>query len=201
MLEFLMQTFIAVIVINVILFYVYFDHKGAFTMYGESYYRWMFFFIYMLLGAIVGFNHDKIQAGKCDILKLMVCVAAWYAVPILSAKFPRLTNFQWLSLLPLVGVCYYFYTICTYRFWEKLYNHRLCGQLIFVVGGICLETYLVQHYLWSDILNGLFPLNIPIMMVYVLMVAYVMKFFSNLIAQTFKDDDYNWKKMFLYKNE
>jgi Na+-transporting methylmalonyl-CoA/oxaloacetate decarboxylase gamma subunit len=63
------------------------------------------------------------------------------------------------------------------------------------VGGLCLEIYMVQHFLFTDKMNSLFPLNIALMFVIIFIVAYLTRCLARLISQTFKDDPYEWRKI------
>ena len=62
-----------------------------------------------------------------------------------------------------------------------------------LISGLCLEIYLVQGTLFTDKMNNLFPLNIPIMFVIIILGAYMLRCCARIFAQTFKDGDYNWK--------
>lgn len=156
----------------------------------------------MLLGAVAGLYHNDIKANSLwDVIKLMGCILAWYVFMILIKKSPVMSDIQYVSLLPLAGICYYFYKVCTYRFWGSLYSHKIWGQIIYIVGGVCLEAYLIQWYIFTDIINYLFPLNIPIIILMVLIVAYIIKVLANFYMQTYQEKDYRWNDILLYKKE
>lgn len=62
-----------------------------------------------------------------------------------------------------------------------------------VISSLCLESYLIQNSLFSTKMNDIFPLNLPIMILIVLLVSFICKCLSNIFIQTFKDADYKWK--------
>lgn len=190
-----------VVVAAVILvwFYGFFDVHGKTGIYGETYFKWAAYFIFMLQGAVMGAEPARYSYDRFVIPKLLGCIAVWYAAMYACGVSALARELQVFSLLPLVGVSYYFYLLCCAPWWQKLYGHRVWGQVIFIIGGICLECYLIQGFLFTDRLNGLFPLNIPIIMIFVLAVAYAINFFSTAFAQTFRKEEYSWSDCLLRK--
>ena len=45
-------------------------------------------------------------------------------------------------------------------------------------------------------MNFLFPLNIPLMMLIILVVSYMCRCLARIISQTFRTEDYEWGKVF-----
>lgn len=64
------------------------------------------------------------------------------------------------------------------------------------IGGLCLEVYLVQCSLFTDKFNFMFPLNIPVIFLGILGMAYMLRCIGRIWSQTFKDANYNWKEVF-----
>lgn len=94
---------------------------------------------------------------------------------------------------------YYFYKVGASGWAERLYKSKLGNFLIRFVGGLCLEIYMVQHFLFTDNMNSLFPLNIALMFGIIFIVAYFTRCLARFISQTFKDAPYNWNKIiFVY---
>ena len=104
-----------------------------------------------------------------------------------------------LSFIALMGVTRYGYLCCCAPLLSKCYNNKYIGQLIFIVSQCCLEVYLIQKYIFTESLNGIFPLNIVVIMVAVLLVAYAVKAVAELISQTFRTEPYEWNRMLLRK--
>ena len=69
------------------------------------------------------------------------------------------------------------------------------GFIIKFIGGLCLEIYVVQHALFTTRMNHLFPLNLIIMFVIILLVAYILRCAARLFLQTFSKENYNWKEI------
>ena len=48
---------------------------------------------------------------------------------------------------------------------------------------------------FTDKLNWLFPLNIPLIMQLVILVSYICRCFARIFCQTFRTEDFEWKKV------
>lgn len=82
---------------------------------------------------------------------------------------------------------------------ERLFERKLSGNILFIIGNLCLESYLIQKYIFTDALNYLFPLNIPLIMSAVLGSAYLLHILSEVIKQIFDSKSFDWKELLLYK--
>lgn len=81
---------------------------------------------------------------------------------------------------------------------EIIYRSIFGNTIIRVVGGLCLEIYLVQGFLISaisDNMNSLFPLNIILMFLIIVIVAYLTRCLARLLLQSFREAPYNWKNI------
>lgn len=165
----------------------------------DKYFRWLFYFMFMLQGAIIGMNANKYKFDKFAIIKLIGSIFVWYAFAFLRTKYKIVDNCQYISLIPLLGITYYSYIVCSSKYLEKIYKMPVFNQLIYIIGGLCLESYLIQRYIFTDKLNFLFPLNIPIIMILVLISSYLVNFVSNVFAQTFQKEDYDFKRCLMWK--
>ena len=74
----------------------------------------------------------------------------------------------------------------------KKYGHLI----IMTISGLCLESYLIQYSVFTTKMNGIFPLNLPIMVIVVLIVSYVCRCLARVFSQTFGVGEYNWRKVF-----
>lgn len=186
--------------IIILSFFMYFG-KGRtdFFLYGKTFFKWVHYFIFMLYGGYIGCHQEQYHYSHWCILKLIACIIVWYSCFLLASKFQWFNRIQFISLLPLLGIVHYIYLLCCHPFFTKIAKSKVIGQIVYIIGGLCLESYLIQSYIFSEKLNWLFPINIPIMMLLVLMAAYGVNFLSNIISQTFKSEDYDYKKWLLYR--
>ena len=181
---------------SAIWFYSVYKNPDFTTLYSpEQYIRWLLFFIFMLFGAKLGSKQNVKSKPAIDVLLLLVSIGSFYAIFIASTKISSLRGIQFLSFIPLLCAVYYFYKVCASKQAEKVYKSKVGFFLIRFIGGLCLEIYLVQHYLFTDKMNNIFPLNLIIMFAVIVIAAYVTRCFARFISQTFKDNPYDWKKI------
>lgn len=174
------------------------DKPIGYNMYGATYFKWCHYFLFMLLGAILGSHPTQRKIDlKIDIFKLIGCIIPFYCILIVGRKSEMVHNLQVVSLLPLLGTTYYFYKVCKSNALKSLYDSRIVGAIMKTISGLCLEVYLVQGVLFTDRFNRFFPLNIFIVFVIILIVAYLLRCMGRWFSQTFKDGDYEWKKVFM----
>ena len=176
--------------------FYYFVFDGFINFYGDGgFYRWFIFFLFMLQGAWMGKQQNNYQFKWIYVVLWVICSFAWFAL----FHFGNGNGLFFLSLFALLGFTRYTYLIFTAPFFEKLYNHLISGNIIYIISQLCLEVYLIQKHVFTDQLNSIFPINIPIIMMAVLIVAYMVKMLSEVIHQTFKTEPYDWNKVILYK--
>lgn len=190
-------TIICTLVATVI-WYIVFGPGASGSMYGETYFKWCHYFFFMLLGAIRGLRYKRgeYKANGNILFPAFIwifCTAAFYVLFSFYRKEGWMNAIQLFSLVPLAGVCLYGYNACNSRIMQKAYNSKYLGFIIKFVGGLCLEIYLVQTALMTDKLNNIFPLNILVIFIGIVISAYLLRCLSRIWSQTFKDGDYDWK--------
>lgn len=175
--------------------YFFFDFDGHMFYGVNNYFRWIVYLSIMLIGGGICLKSDKIQYKWWAILACVLCVIAWYEINYIS-KGGRL---QLLSYIPLVGICVSLYQISKAPLIERLFERKIFGNLLFIIGNLCLESYLIQKYIFTDALNWMFPLNIPVIMIAVLLSAYCLHILSKIISQIFDSKPFDWMSLLLYK--
>lgn len=192
----LLYVFGCSILISLVWYFVI-DKTADYNMYGNTYFKWCHYFLFMLLGAIMGSHPIQRKISlKIDTIKLMICVLLFYGVLISGRKWEIVHDFQVISLLPLLGITYYFYKICKSNRFLSLYENRFIGPIIKTISGLCLEVYLVQGVLFTDKFNDLFPLNLLLVFMIILVIAYILRCMARWFTQTFREADYEWKQIF-----
>ena len=177
-------------------YFILIDTPMDFNMYGEGYFKWFHFFMFMLMGAMMGISQRKYKYHFVwDGLKLIGCIVVFYALYAFK-DVATCNKLQMLTWIPLLGTVFYFYKVCNSEWMKKAYYHRLVGWIIKLVGSLCLEIYLVQASLFTDKMNVVFPLNLIVMFVIIMVAAYILRCGARIFAQTFKDMDYDWRAGF-----
>ena len=177
-------------------FYRIYQTPG-FSIYSPDYtIRWLLFFVFMLFGAKIGANAQNIVSKPiADVCLLLLSVACFYAMFIAGVRVKSMIVLKYFSFIPLLISVFYFYKVGASQWMEKIYRSKVGNFLIRFVGGLCLEIYMVQFYLFTDKLNKIFPLNIIIVFIIIVIAAYITRCFARFISQTFKDSPYEWKKI------
>ena len=172
-----------------------FDFKGQLFYGVNNIFRWIVYLSVMLIGGAIYVNASKIQYRWWTIPLTIGCVLAWYC----CAYIGKGNALQLLSYIPLIGICVGTYQCGKSPFIERLFERKISGNILFIIGNLCLESYLIQKYIFTDALNGLFPLNILLIMVAVLMSAYLLHILSGIISQIFDSKPFDKKALLLYK--
>ena len=171
-------------------------------IYKWNYLKWGMYFPFMLMGAHVGMKES--QEGSADkevclvpiVAKLVLSLAAFYGLQLFCLQNESYSALQILSLLPLLGVCFYFYRLTETQVMLRLFAHPFAGRVMSVIGGLCLEIYLVQAFVRTTELNHLFPLNLLILFIAMVLAAYVCRAIGRFFQQTFSAvDGYRWKEI------
>lgn len=192
-------TVMAVTGVACVIWYLLMERPDGYNMYGHTYFKWGHYFLFMLLGAMMGLKQQTIQRdakGLKSLGMLGVSFVVYYAVLFSGRKWDVMEELQIVSLVPLLAVTYYFYKVCNCDFAYRCYRSKVLRWFMKLVGGLCLEIYLVQASLFTDKMNAIFPLNLLIMFVIIVVMAYILRCLSRVFSQTFKDMDYNWKEVF-----
>lgn len=184
--------------------YCFFPYKyetGERGIYGiTTPFRWIPYFAMMLVGAWMGMKVKegtcKVKARLSDFVLMLLCLLAFYAIQFAAKKNVAIAPWQIVTLPFLVGIVYYFWRCCNAECFRRIYARKRGRKVVMLVSGLCLESYLIQFYLFTDKLNWLFPLNIPLMMLFILAMAYICRCFARILSQTFRTEDYEWKKVF-----
>lgn len=182
-----------------ITWYVLMERPDGFNMYGNTYFKWGHYFLFMLLGAMMGLKQQTIPKdakGLKSFGMLGASLVVYYGILFSGRKWGVMEDLQIVSLVPLLAVTYYFYKVCNCDFAYRCYRSKILGWCMRLIGGLCLEIYLVQSSLFTDKMNAIFPLNLLIMFVIIVVMAYILRCLSRVFSQTFKDMEYNWKEVF-----
>ena len=191
----------AVALVSLIVYLLWFPYKYEVSskgIYGiTTLYRWIPYFGAMLLGAIIGLRRKELKYNAWwDFVKLVLCVAVFYSIQFAAKMYRPVAPWQVVTLLPLMGITVYFYKWCNAAWMKRIYDSKWGNWMIMVIGGLCLESYLIQGALFTDRMNGIWPLNLLVIVLVILLCSYLVRCMARLFAQTFRTEDYEWKKVF-----
>lgn len=159
--------------------------------------RYVFFFNFMLLGAILAKRQTEQRNLAKDLIITIVCIILFYAIQFVGkGKSNYLYYIQIFSIIPLILFVYYFYQSVNKSIFNNFLDNTLFGKIIRFVAALCLEVYMVGALCITPDYNYLFPLNFIIVFMEILIISYIVKVLSNFIIQSFQDKPYSFKQMF-----
>lgn len=162
----------------------------------NGYFHLIYYFSFMLAGAMLGVSKKQLKIKTLlDSIKLLTCIVLFYTVFIIGKRNEFISTIQIIALFSLFGICFYFYKVCNSNLLTKIYCNKYSGAVIKTIGGLCLEIYIVQFALFTNKMNNIFPANILIMFMIIIVAAYILRCVSRIFAQTFKGADYDWKEV------
>lgn len=179
--------------ICILLYFAFFNNGVSF--YRGGLFRCFAYFLIMLQGAIMGKSASTYEYKWFHPILFLAFVAVFYMLYFVGNHNALIL----LSFVALFGVARYCYLSCCAPFLKKLYNNRWVGQIVYIISQCCLEVYLIQKFVFTKELNSIFPLNIIVIMIAVLLMAYIVKTVAEFISQTFKSEPYEWNRMLLRK--
>ncbi len=185
-------------ILFLIVLYMFHDRTTVFMYHTTERYTFLHYFLCMVFGAVVGARSSSL--GKPRFLPSMagvlVSAACYFCFITLCRRSPALCNLQILSLIPFWGVLWFMFRMCSAPALIKVYEKPVIRKCVYWISAVSLEVYLVQFALFTDRYNHLFPLNVIVTFIVIFILSYVVKCLGAFIAQTFKDQDYDWKKIF-----
>lgn len=204
--EYLNLMFFITLFITFIWYFFFYEDKNFISIYKWTHIKWCFYFLNMLLGAAVGLaeskngylinrNTPKESVGM-NMGLLLFCIVLFYGIQILGKKSEMWAYWQIITIFPLFGINWFFYLLCCHNWVKRVFSSPKLAWVINAIGGLCLEIYLVQPYLFTTSMNKIFPLNLLIMFFIILLFAWFCRSLGKLFQQTFSSEEgYNWKEI------
>lgn len=193
-----LKTVFIAYVLFIVAWYFMQNRSMDFNMYGETYFKWGHYFLFMLFGAIVGtnnLNNTHSSFIKRNTFMTILSIVLFYFIIIIGRKFSIMCDIQIISLAPLLFVIYYLYRLCSSQQITSFFLTSRFSSIMKIISGLCLEIYLVQGFLLTDKYNNIFPFNIPAIFFCIILLAYVLRCMARWFSQTFRTGDYNWAEI------
>lgn len=194
---------VLVAVLSLIIYVFWFPYKYETSVKGlygiTTYYRWIPYFAAMLIGAYMGKNKSQIKYNiRLDGLMLILCMLLFYALQFAAKIYRPIAPLQVVTLIPLMGIVVYMYKCCNNSLFRKIYHNKIGNFIVMFVGGLCLESYLIQNCLFTTKLNSIWPLNLIIIIIVIIVFAYLVRCSARFFLQSFRTDSYKWKDVFSF---
>ena len=160
------------------------------------YFKWMPYFCFMLLGLWVSKQKEKNRKKTwLSVLFTLVGITLFYAIQFGSKLSTSFAPFLFLSILPLLWSIRCLFEVCSGVWAKKLMQNRVSYFVIMLIGGLCLEVYLVQYDIIASENSNSWPVNLLIVFLKSLVCAYVVRCLARFFLQTFRTERYDWRKM------
>jgi len=188
---------IVLIVVSYLIGYPYKNEIGKGIYSTATLFRWIPYFTFMLIGAIMGKrSRNKKQLtliGFIDVCMLLLSVSLFYGIQLFGAFCPSLNCWQIITVFPLMGIIVYLYRICNATIIRRIYDVPVVRKMFLAIGGVCLESYLIQFSLFTENFNSMlyFPCNLLLNVVIILIVAYLCRCLARFFSQTFDSKPYS----------
>jgi ABC-type Na+ efflux pump permease subunit len=135
-----------------------------------------------------------------DTILLLLSIMLYYMIMFLGLKEGLFRELQIFSLVPLLTTTYYFYKFCNSKIIKMIYDRKYIGPIMNIISKLILEVYIAQGLILSMInsrLNGIFPLNIIVAFLIILVVAYITNIIGKIFLQTLREKPYNWSSLLI----
>lgn len=163
------------------------------------YFKWMPYFCFMLLGLWASKQKEKVKKNAwLSLLFSLVGIGLFYAVQYGSKHFADLAPYIFLSIIPLLWSIQCLFDVCNGTWAKRLMQNCFGYFVIMLIGGLCLEVYLVQYDIIAYESSTSWPANLLIVFFKSLVCAYVVRCFARLFLQTLKTESYDWRRMVSY---
>lgn len=175
--------------------FILIDKNNSILMFN---WRLSMYFLPMLMGATLGkritnerFTFRLPIWSRC--ISLFLSIAAYYLLMNISQPNTSLEYLYPVVILPQLGVTFFLFSLCKTAYLERIYKKKYIRFFIRFIGALCLEVYIVQPILIREFtLPELFPINILIVFLIIIGLAYLLKCISRIWEQTFKEANYDW---------
>lgn len=183
--------------------FLFSDRINTLFIYKDTYLKWVFYFLFMLLGAQMGTKQLKYNFVK-DSIGLILSLILFYFIQYLGTVSVIFNYLQLLTIIPLLSCVYYFYKVFSNLRVLNSLKKSVLSRFIKITSALTLEIYIVQMVLILKIpinYNFLFPLNVFFVFGLIYLSAFLLKITTNLFSQTFNEKNYSWIDIVrLYKN-
>lgn len=191
--------FTFVVLLTIALFLIDIRKGEVPCIYNTVFFKCVFFFLFMLLGAAVGRGRCRfVLLKKMPLLMQFVCLIVslilFYGIMHMGLSDLSFYDFQLISIIPLLAICLVLYEIFSHKVICSFLQKRFIGYFIRLTSVLALELYFM-NVLITTAFNSLFPLNLLIMFAIIYGMAYLLRISSLFFVQTFQEGGYNWKKL------
>lgn len=174
--------------------------RGVHPEVAMYYFKWMPYFCFMLLGLWASKQKEKNMNNMWLLLLFsLVGIAIFYIIQFGSKHLSWFAPFIFLSIFPLLWSIRYLFDVCSGAWAKKMMQNRFFYFIIMLIGGLCLEVYLVQYDIIAYESSTSWPVNLLKVFLKSLVCAYIVRCLARFFLQTLRTERYEWKEMISLK--
>lgn len=189
--------FISIFAISCLVAVFLIDNQGMLYT-GSSYKQaWPGYFSTMFLGYILGKKEKTVESkyDKVLLLVLVLSIVLYYGILFVVQRYELPVCLGIISLIPLYFILITWYYASDCKCLDGFYSSKYWFPFKFV-SSLCWEIYLAQIWIvlkYKEQINQIiFPLNIVVCVLLIIICAYVIKVMSRFIVQLFNNNSFNW---------
>lgn len=194
MFKHLKVAFLIAAAIVVVSYFMILDLNAS-IMYADVSFMRIYYFLFMLLGAMTALQKEKMISPKKSLTYILLSLICYYTCMGIYKISPFYCKFQIISLIPLLISIYWMYQFCNSPKVYVILQSKI-GKVFNFISCLTLEIYMVQYAVFTDKLNYLFPLNLVIIYLIIFIIAYILKCLSNIFSQIFRDKAFDYKAIY-----
>lgn len=174
---------IGISLILYIIGYLFLIRDMAFDVEGTSKFKWIFYFICMLIGANIRINEEKNceYSIKKPMASVLLFLVIYVSIKVLTGQYIYMHYIQSISQIATGGVAISLLVLLR-NIPLNVEKNKLVVQLINLIGASTLEVYLVNYVIIHNSRQFDFPINIMIAFSIIFFVGSALHYISNYIT-------------------
>ena len=168
----------------------------------QTQFHFICFFSIFIMGGIIGeypskYNEENSNNSRNFVLCIISFILFYLPQIIGKGENGFLYYIQILSIFPLHSFIFYLYMLSNGKLSKYLLNNKYIGYIIRGIASLTLEIYIVGFTVFFIPLeiNKIFPFNIPLIFIFIFVLAYILKVLSRIFIQTFSSQAYCLKEI------
>lgn len=180
---------IGMLLLGIVYLYFYLTSVDLshYTVEGPSRFKWIFYLQVMLFGGHLASRRTLIGEGSIRHFACLVGLLAAYFICGFLLSRGYIGRYQFLMHVITFPMIYLALILSHSRFIaERIMSNKMLASCIFFVSGITLEIYLLQYMVYTNIVvtSLLFPLNVVLFWIAVIVLAFILARFAASIRKT-----------------
>lgn len=86
-------------------------------------------------------------------------------------------------------------TVASYPWCEKVFHSGVYGVVMSWIAALTLEIYIVQFAFITNHFNFIFPLNVLLVFVVIVLAAYILKVMTSVFLAILSKEDVDWREV------